>query len=117
MAIRRLIGVIILALSAPVLAKEPMISPGIALGAKAPLSLPLKDSKGAPTTLSAQMGQKGLVLVLVRSADWCPYCKAQLIALSDIKADVMRRGYGLAALSYDVPEKLTGFAASRGLTI
>ena len=116
MPVRNLLAILTFALAAPALAKEPMRSPGVAIGTKAPTALPLKDSKGAPTTLAAQMGKKGLVLVLVRSADWCPYCKAQLIALSDIKADVTRRGYGLAALSYDAPEKLTGFAQSRGLT-
>lgn len=113
MRFRTLMITALLALGTPALAKAPAGSASIAVGTKAPVSLPLKDSKGAPTTLSAQMGKKGLVLVMVRSADWCPYCKAQLISLSEIKAELQRRGYGLAALSYDAPEKLTGFAQSR----
>ncbi len=100
---------------APAIAKTPMVEAGIALGAKAPLTMPLKDSSGAPTMLAKQLGTKGMVLVLVRSANWCPYCKVQLIELNGARADIARRGYGLASLSYDKPGTLGGFAKSKGL--
>lgn len=103
------------AVLAPVAAKVPMVEAGIAVGARAPLTMPLKDSNGAPTMLAKQLGTKGMVLVLVRSANWCPYCKAQLIELNGARADIAKRGYGLASLSYDKPETLGGFAKSKGL--
>ncbi len=93
----------------------PSMDVGIALGKKVPVSMPLKDSAGKPTTLAQQVGAKGLVLMLVRSANWCPYCKAQLIALNAVRADVAQRGYRLASLSYDKPETLSGFAKAKGL--
>jgi peroxiredoxin len=97
------------------IAGVPTVEAGIAIGTKAPLSMSLKDSNGAPTTLARQVGAKGMVLVLVRSANWCPYCKAQLVSLNDVRAAIAKRGYGLASLSYDKPETLSGFARSKGL--
>jgi peroxiredoxin len=96
-------------------AKVPMVEAGVAMGAKAPVTMILKDSNGAPTMLAKHAGPKGIVLVLVRSANWCPYCKAQLIALNDVRADIAKRGYGLASLSYDKPATLSGFVKSKNL--
>jgi peroxiredoxin len=101
--------------SAAISAAAPSVEAGIALGKKAPVAMQLKDSAGTPTTLAKQLGTKGMVLVLVRSANWCPYCKAQLIALNDVRADVAKRGYGLAGLSYDKPATLGGFAKAKAL--
>jgi peroxiredoxin len=91
-------------------------SPGIAMGAKAPVGLALRDASGKPTTLAARMGAKGIVVVMVRSADWCPYCKAQLIGLNGINAKIKAMGYSLASVSYDKPAKLAGFASAKGIT-
>ena len=63
------------------------------------------------TALSGIMGEKGAVLVLVRSADWCPFCKVQLSEHAGIAPELEARGYTLASLSYDEPEKLADFAA------
>ncbi len=94
---------------------RPSGSPGIMVGKKAPVSLALKDASGKPTMLAKQMGKNGLVLVLTRSASWCPFCKAQLIAMKDVQASLAQRGYKLAALSYDKPEILSAFAAERNV--
>ena len=61
------------------------------------------------------MGEKGLVLMLVRSAGWCPYCKAELIQTVAIEDSVAQRGYALASLSYDHPETLAKFKAEQGI--
>lgn len=55
-------------------------------------------------------GKAGLVLVFFRSAKWCPYCQKQLLDLRGAKEPLARRGYALAAISYDPPEVLTRFA-------
>jgi len=49
--------------------------------------------------------------LFVRSASWCPFCQVQLIDVNRITADLAKRGYTLAALSYDSPEVLATFAA------
>ena len=56
------------------------------------------------------------MLVFFRSADWCPYCKTQLLELQRNLPVVTREGYGLAAISYDPPATLRAFADKHGLT-
>lgn len=84
---------------------------GIKAGEKAPVEMALRDSTGAPATLAAAMGEKGMVLTLVRSADWCPFCKAQLVRLEERRPQIEGLGWRMAVLSYDKPEKLAEFDA------
>jgi peroxiredoxin len=91
-------------------------SPGIALGAKAPTTLALQTSAGKPTSLAKEMGPNGILVVMVRSADWCPFCKAQLSGLNSIRPKLAEMGYALVSLSYDKPDKLAGFARTKGIT-
>jgi peroxiredoxin len=104
-----------LPLAQDVFAKPMKEAPGIAVGAIVPVAQPLKDSQGKPTAIAKQMGKKGMVLVLVRSAAWCPFCKAQMIGLKDAQAAIAQRGYSLATLSYDAPATLASFGAAKGL--
>jgi thiol-disulfide isomerase/thioredoxin len=53
---------------------------GLQPGAKAP-SFTLQDQTGKTQNLSSLTGPKGLVLLFFRSADWCPFCKGQLVDL------------------------------------
>ncbi len=99
----------------PALLPAKNINVGIATGAKAPIDMAIRDSAGKATSLHQKMGAKGMVLFLVRSADWCPFCKAQLIRTNDIRSAVAAQGYTLASLSYDKPETLSRFAADKGL--
>ena len=62
------------------------------------------------------MGKNGLVLFFFRSADWCPYCQAQLIDVNGGVAEIEKRGYRVAGLSYDSPEILQAFTAKRHIT-
>ena len=52
---------------------------GPSVGVKAPDIGTRLDQAGKPCTLTDVMGKNGLVLMFFRSADWCPYCQAQLI--------------------------------------
>ncbi len=99
----------------PSTAKMQESAPGVVIGAKAPVMMALRDSSGAPATLTAKMGAKGMLLVMLRSASWCPYCKAQLIGLNDASAQAAAQGYPLVSLTYDKPEVLAGFAKSKSL--
>jgi peroxiredoxin len=61
------------------------------------------------------MGEKGLVLFFFRSADWCPYCQAQMMDLNTAVAAVERRGYKIAGISYDSPQILNTFIERRSI--
>jgi peroxiredoxin len=71
------------------------------------------DQTGMPRTLADVMGKNGLVLMFFRSADWCPYCQAQLIDMNGGVPEIEKRGYRVAALSYDSPEILQTFTTKR----
>jgi peroxiredoxin len=74
------------------------------------------DQSGRPHRLTDLMGKNGLVLFFFRSADWCPYCQAQLIDVNGGVAEIEKRGYHVAGLSYDSPEILQAFTVKRHLT-
>lgn len=82
--------------------------PGISVGSEV-TSFSLKDQKGENQNIQSLSGEKGFVLAFIRSADWCPYCQAQLIELNDRVQDFEERGYKLVSLSYDSVEKLSKF--------
>ena len=84
---------------------------GPPVGTKAPDIGTRLDQTGKPR-LADLMGKNGLVLMFFRSADWCPYCQAQLIDVNGGVAEIEKRGYHVAALSYDSPEILQAFTAS-----
>jgi peroxiredoxin len=86
---------------------------GPLVGTKAPDIGTRLDQTGRPRTLNDVMGPNGLVLMFFRSADWCPYCQAQLIDVNGGYVEIERRGYRVAALSYDSPEILQTFTARR----
>ena len=73
------------------------------------------DAQGEPVQWADIVGSKGAVLVFFRSAKWCPYCQAQLIALKDAAAPLSQRGYQLVAISYDEPDVLANFTKLRAI--
>lgn len=60
-------------------------------------------------------GEKGTVVAFFRSADWCPYCKKQLIDLKEAAAPLADDGWTLIGVSYDPPETLADFKAAKDL--
>ncbi len=99
----------------PALLPPKAVEAGIERNTKAPVAMEIKGSDGAPTSLEKEMGENGMVLFLVRSADWCPFCKAQMVRTEEIRAAIEAKGYSLAVLSYDAPEVLADFSADEGL--
>jgi peroxiredoxin len=84
-----------------------------AVGEKAP-AVAGTDISGKARTLKSVAGKRGTVLMFFRSAEWCPYCKAQLIAMNSEAAEALKaRGYNLVGLSYDAVPVLAKFAAER----
>jgi peroxiredoxin len=91
---------------------KPFPAVGLRAGQKAPdFSAP--DQFGQTQTLATLRGTKGTVLLFYRSADWCPYCKGQLIQLQAAKARFEKQGIKLAGISYDRTEILKYFADRR----
>jgi peroxiredoxin len=76
----------------------------------------LPDQHGQVRTLSSLMGPKGLILVFNRSADWCPYCKTQLLELQGRVGEIRKAGLGLVSISYDPVPVLADFASRRAIT-
>jgi peroxiredoxin Q/BCP len=74
------------------------------------------NAAGEPVTFADISGENGAVLVLSRSLDWCPYCKAQALELETVKADLEAQGWTLNLMTYDAPEVLAGFSAEKNLT-
>ena len=74
----------------------------------------LKDSNGAMQNFNSLVGKNGMVLVFYRSADWCPYCKAQLIDLEKNKDKFTKEGYSVVGISYDSTEVLKKFHTQHG---
>ena len=72
--------------------------------------LRLPDQNGTLQTFESIRGPKGAMLVFYRSADWCAYCKSQLIEMEDSKPELTRLGLGIAAISYDPVPVLKSFA-------
>ena len=88
---------------------------GPPVGAKVPDIGTPPDQTGAQRSLSSLMGEKGLVLFFFRSADWCPYCQAQMMDLNTAVVGIERRGYKVAGVSYDSPQILSTFIERRGI--
>lgn len=88
---------------------------GPQVGEKVP-DFSLKDQYGNVQTLKSIMGPKGAMLVFVRSADWCPYCKTQLVDLQTGIEQLRKRGLGVATISYDPVDILAGFTKQHAIT-
>jgi peroxiredoxin len=85
------------------------LAQGPDVGARIP-SFRLPDQTGTAQTLESLKGPNGLMLVFYRSADWCPFCKSQLVELETAREDLKKRGLGVAAISYDSVAVLKFFA-------
>ena len=70
----------------------------------------LADQTGAEQSLETLVGEQGLVLVFVRSVDWCPYCKNQVKDFQARFDDFKTLGFHVAVVSYDSQEKTNAFA-------
>jgi peroxiredoxin len=85
--------------------------PGPAVGEGFPHSLTAPDQDGQTQTLDALMGEKGAVVVFVRSADWCPYCQRQLADLNERLAEFEALGLNVVSVSVDEVTETAAFAA------
>lgn len=76
----------------------------------------LTDQFGNKRTLQSVMGAKGAMIVFYRSADWCPYCKTQLLELQSQVEALRKDGLAIVGISYDSQEILAAFSQQHGIT-
>lgn len=99
----------------PVAAPDPA-SIGPAVGTRIPTTAALLDSKGKATTLATVAHGKPIMVIMFRSAKWCPYCQGQLKSLGPVAAAARAKGIGFIAISYDKPDELAAFSAKESLS-
>jgi peroxiredoxin len=87
--------------------------PGPAVGTRFPHDLAAPDQSGAQQTLQSLMGDKGLAIFFVRSADWCPFCKGQLVDANRHFAGFHALGINVVSVSVDQVGKIAAFAAEQ----
>ena len=90
----------------------------IPVGPKVGTTVPevaVTNYQGKLQSLSDLYGEKGVVIVFFRSADWCPFCKKHLIELNEVAKQVKASGYNMVGLSYDSNEVMASFATMNNL--
>jgi peroxiredoxin len=87
------------------------LGPGV--GAKFPHELAAPDQSGRQQTLKSLMGEKGVAIFFVRSADWCPFCKGQLVDVNRHFARFKALGLNVVSVSVDQVAQIAAFAESQ----
>jgi len=59
------------------------------------------DQDGNEHSLAELSGENGLILVMSRSFDWCPFCIRQLGQLVEAKAQFNAIGFNVTTMTYD----------------
>lgn len=87
--------------------------PGPAVGSTFTDPLALQDQSGKARTLKGLMGKNGTAVFFVRSADWCPFCKAQLAEVNKRLAEFTALGLSVVSVSHDTVDMLAPFHTSQ----
>ena len=61
------------------------------------------------------MGEKGVAVLFVRSADWCPFCMRQLVNANMQLARFRALGLNVVSVSVDDVAKIAAFAKSQNI--
>jgi len=84
--------------------------PGPEVGQHFPHSLEAFDQTGRQHNLQTLMGDKGVAVFFVRSADWCPFCKGQLVDVNRHLAGFQSLGLNVVSVSVDKIPLIAAFA-------
>jgi peroxiredoxin len=82
-------------------------------GERFPHALSAPDQAGKAQTLTSLMGEKGVAVLFVRSADWCPFCKGQLVDANRHLERFRALGINVVSISVDDVAKIAAFAAEQ----
>ncbi|HPF78817.1 MAG TPA: redoxin domain-containing protein, partial [Alphaproteobacteria bacterium] len=97
----------LLAFSAP-----SMATGTVKVGDTIPHDLDFKDQNGKMHTFKDLTGKKGMVLVFIRSVEWCPFCQKQVIELNKERQKFLDKGYSVVTVSYDTVEHMKKFVTT-----
>jgi peroxiredoxin len=78
--------------------------PHLKVGAPIP-EVTLRDAEDQPVKLRETIAAKPAVLIFYRGG-WCPFCTKHLMALVEIKDELLQSGYQILAISTDQPAKI-----------
>ena len=112
-ASERLIARILVPLAVLAAAATHAAEPGPTAGQMFPHELAAADQTGKQQTLKSLMGEKGLAVFFVRSADWCPFCMRQLVDVNQHLARFRELGINVVSVSVDEVAKIAAFATSQ----
>ncbi|MGD2134481.1 MAG: redoxin domain-containing protein [Maricaulaceae bacterium] len=92
---------------------EMMMAPAIgpAIGANIAETLAAQDQTGAERTFTDLTGYNGAVVMVSRSLDWCPFCKAQAMQIEQRVDEIFDAGYAMVVVTTDDVDKLARYAA------
>ncbi len=91
------------------------IPPGPVVGAKFDNRLQASDEAGVARDLGTLYGKRGVAVFFVRSADWCPFCKRQLVDVSRLMPRFRELGLNVVSVSVDSVEKIARFHAEQSI--
>ena len=80
------------------------------VGSPIPNLLTSVDQHENDQSFDTLRGENGVALFFVRSVDWCPYCKRQVIDVASRYEAFRDAGYEVVVISYDSPAKTRAFA-------
>jgi peroxiredoxin len=84
--------------------------PGPSVGEVFPNALEAPDQNGTMRSLAGLYGEKGAAVFFVRSADWCPFCKRQLVDVNSRLAEFEALGLNVITVSVDEVPLVRQFA-------
>jgi len=105
------IGVLVFAMSLPVAAQDEIPGPGV--GEPFEHALNALDQNGESQTLDALMGERGVVVFFVRSADWCPFCQRQIADFNQRLAEFEELGLTVVSVSVDEVSEISNFSSEQ----
>jgi peroxiredoxin len=101
--------VLVVSIASSALAAEP----GPQVGQRFPHELAAPDQSGKAQTLETVMGEKGVAIFFVRSADWCPFCMGQLVDVNRHFARFKALGLNVVSVSVDDIDEIAKFAGAQ----
>lgn len=97
-----LIGLFVFALASTASAADEAFiwAPSLNVGDTLP-AISAVDQDGNEHSLTQLSGENGLILVMSRSFDWCPFCIRQLQQLVEAEAQFNAIGFNVTTMTYD----------------
>ena len=103
--IKALVALILTGVFQLAAAQEFVWAPDFPVGASLP-EISAQDQDGKLRTFDDLKGETGMLFMLSRSFDWWPYCKSQLVQLTNLTEQFEALGFSITAISYDSVELL-----------